>query len=154
MLDKIDKRLLATVQEDSSLSVSDIAQAIPLSITPCWRRLQRLEKDGYIRKRVALLDAERLNLGVTVFIEVCVATHSSEWVGRFLDAIRNTNEIVEVYRLSGHADYLLKAVLQDVAAYDALYKSLIARLDFADVRSAFAMETIKWTTSLPLDYAE
>ncbi|ALP68495.1 Lrp/AsnC family transcriptional regulator [Paraburkholderia caribensis] len=154
MLDKIDKQLLAHIQEDSSRSVSDIAQAIPLSTTPCWRRLQRLQKDGYIRKQVALLDANLLNLAVTVFVEIRVPAHSPSWLAKFSEFTRSSNEIVEVYRLSGHADYLLKAVVPDVAAFDSLYKLLIARLDLADVRSAFAMETIKCTTALPLDYAD
>jgi Lrp/AsnC family transcriptional regulator len=154
MLDKIDKQLLAILQEDSALSVSDMAAQIPLSVTPCWRRIQRLEKEGYIRGRVALLEATRLNLGVTVFIEIRISQHSPAWLEHFSTTIRQIREIVEVYRLSGHADYLLKALVPDISTYDAIYKTLISRLELADVRSSFAMETMKWTTALPLDYAK
>jgi Lrp/AsnC family transcriptional regulator len=153
MLDKIDRQLLAVLQEDGALSVADMAAQIPLSVTPCWRRLQRLEKEGYVRRRVALLDAKRLNLGVTVFIEIRISHHSPSWLEQFSTTIHQIREVVEVYRLSGHADYLLKALVPDIAGYDAVYKRLISSLDLLDVRSSFAMETMKWTTALPLDYA-
>jgi Lrp/AsnC family transcriptional regulator len=153
MLDKIDRQLLALLQEDGALSVADMAAQIPLSVTPCWRRLQRLEKEGYVRRRVALLDAKRLNLGVTVFIEIRISQHSPSWLEQFSTTINQIREVVEVYRLSGHADYLLKALVPDIAAYDTVYKRLISSLDLLDVRSSFAMETMKWTTALPLEYA-
>ncbi|MFM0154100.1 Lrp/AsnC family transcriptional regulator [Paraburkholderia sediminicola] len=153
MLDKIDRQLLAVLQEDGALSVADMAAQIPLSVTPCWRRLQRLEKEGYVRRRVALLDAKRLNLSVTVFIEIRISQHSPSWLEQFSTTINQIREVVEVYRLSGHADYLLKALVPDIATYDVVYKRLISNLDLLDVRSSFAMETMKWTTALPLDYA-
>ncbi|WP_213769292.1 Lrp/AsnC family transcriptional regulator [Caballeronia sp. dw_19] len=153
MLDKIDRQLLALLQEDGALSVADMAAHISLSVTPCWRRLQRLEKEGYVRRRVALLDAKRLNLGVTVFIEIKISQHSPAWLDQFSTTINQIREVVEVYRLSGHADYLLKVLVPDIAAYDSVYKRLISSLDLFDVRSSFAMETMKWTTALPLDYA-
>nr|WP_026121855.1 Lrp/AsnC family transcriptional regulator [Paraburkholderia kururiensis] len=152
-MDRVDRKLLGILQENSSLSVAEMAELIPLSVTPCWRRLQRLEKDGYVKRRVVLLDAKRLNLSVTVFIEIKTSQHSAQWLGSFVSAIEEIPEIIEVYRLSGHSDYLLKAVVPDVAAYDAIYKKLIANVDLFDVASSFAMETIKLTTSLPLDYA-
>ncbi|MFL9875839.1 Lrp/AsnC family transcriptional regulator [Paraburkholderia megapolitana] len=153
MLDKIDKQLLAMLQEDGAVSVADMAAQIPLSVTPCWRRIQRLEKEGYIRRRVALLEAARLNLGVTVFIEIRISQHSATWLEHFSTTIQQIREIVEVYRLSGHADYLLKALVPDISTYDAVYKQLISSLELVDVRSSFAMETMKWTTALPLNYA-
>jgi Lrp/AsnC family transcriptional regulator len=153
MLDKIDRKLLAALQQDSGQSVTELAAKVPLSVTPCWRRLQRLDKEGYIRGRVALLDAKRLNVGVTVFIEIRVARHTASWLETFGQAVKDMREVVEVYRLSGQSDYLLKAVVPDIGAYDAVYKRLIGSLELFDVRSSFAMETIKCTTELPLDYA-
>ncbi|WP_144157012.1 Lrp/AsnC family transcriptional regulator [Paraburkholderia sp. BCC1885] len=153
MLDKTDKRLLAMLQEDGTLSVAEMAAHIPLSVTPCWRRIQRLEKEGYIRRRVALLEPSLLNLGVTVFIEIRISQHSPSWLAHFSATIQQIHEIVEVYRLSGHADYLLKALVPDISTYDGVYKQLIAGLELVDVRSSFAMETMKWSTALPLDYA-
>jgi Lrp/AsnC family transcriptional regulator len=153
MLDRIDRQLLAAIQEDSSVSVAEIATRVSLSVTPCWRRLQRLEKDGYVRARVALLDAKRLNLAVTAFMEIRVAQHSASWLEQFATRIAEIPEVIEVYRLSGHADYLLKVLVPDIAAYDGIYKRLISTLELSDVRSSFAMETMKWTSMLPLNYA-
>lgn len=153
MLDRTDRKLLSLLQENSALSVSEMAELIPLSVTPCWRRLQRLEKVGYVKRRVALLDAKLLNLSTTVFIEIKTAQHSTTWVESFLAATKDIPEITEVYRLAGRSDYLLKAVVPDVASYDAIYKRLIANIDLMDVAASFAMETLKMTTSLPLDYA-
>jgi Lrp/AsnC family transcriptional regulator len=154
MLDNIDRKLLASLQDNGGLSISEMAATIPLSVTPCWRRIQRLDKDGYIRRRVTLLNQERLNLAVTVFIEIRMASHAPSWLEQFSRAIGDIREVVEVYRLSGRSDYLLKAVVPDIPTYDALYRRLISTLDLVDVRSSFAMETMKWTTSLPLDYAK
>ena len=152
-MDRIDRNILACLQADASLSVGDIAERVGLSTTPCWRRIQNLEKAGVIRKRVALLDADKLNCGVSVFVRLRTSQHSDAWLERFAEAIAGFDEVVEFYRLSGDIDYLLRIVVPDIAAYDAVYKRLIKVAEFADVSSNFAMEEIKYTTALPLRYA-
>jgi Lrp/AsnC family transcriptional regulator len=152
-MDRIDRNILACLQGDASLSVGDIAERVGLSTTPCWRRIQNLEKAGVIRKRVALLDAGKLNCGVSVFVRLKTSQHSEAWLETFAKAIAGFDEVVEFYRLSGDIDYLLRIVVPDIAAYDAVYKRLIKVAEFADVSSNFAMEEIKYTTALPLRYA-
>jgi Lrp/AsnC family transcriptional regulator len=153
MLDELDRKILATLQVDSSLSVQEVADRVGLSSTPCWRRIQKLETSGYIKRRVALLDAEKLNLGVSVFIAVKTNQHNAEWVDRFRKIVTGFPEVVDFFRLSGDVDYLIRAVLPDIRAYDELYQRLIAKIDLYDVSSMFAMEQIKSTTELPLAYA-
>jgi len=152
-MDKIDRKILASLQEDATLSLAEIAQRVGLSSTPCWRRIQNLEEVGVIRKRVALLDGRKLNAGVTVFVSVRTNQHSLPWLERFAKAVADMPEVVEFYRLSGDIDYMLRVVVKDIASYDEFYKRLIARIELTDVSSRFAMEEIKYTTALPLDYA-
>jgi Lrp/AsnC family transcriptional regulator len=152
-LDAFDLRILALLQEDASKPLAEIADAVGLSPTPCWRRIQKLEAAGYIKQRVALLDRDKLRAGVTVFIAVKTARHSMEWLERFHAAVHDLPEIVDFYRMSGDIDYLLKAYVSDIAAYDALYKKLIARIELSDVTSMFAMEELKSTTAIPLGFA-
>lgn len=151
--DAIDLRILALLQEDATLTVNDIADRIHLSPTPCWRRIQRLEREGVIRKRVALLDPARLNAGVTVFVAVKTAQHNAAWLERFAAAVGAIPEVVEFYRMSGEIDYLLRIMVPDIAGYDAVYKKLIKAAELFDVSSSFAMEQIKFTTAVPLGYA-
>lgn len=153
-MDKIDLRILNLLQKNATLSVSDIAEEVGLSTTPCWRRIQNLERDGVIKSRVALLDRQSLNVGVDVFVAVRTNQHNKEWFDRFKAAVEELHEVVEFYRLSGDADYLLRVVVPDIAAFDAFYTRLIEKIDLADVSSSFAMEQIKYTTALPLDYVE
>ena len=153
MLDELDRKILATLQVDSSLSVQEIGDRVGLSSTPCWRRIQKLESTGYIRRRVALLNADKLNLGVSVFIAVRTNQHNAEWAERFKKTVIGFPEVVDFFRLSGDVDYLIRAVVPDIAAYDDLYQRLIAKIDLHDVSSMFAMEQIKSTTELPLMYA-
>ncbi|MBN9442436.1 Lrp/AsnC family transcriptional regulator [Bosea sp. (in: a-proteobacteria)] len=152
-LDAFDLRILARLQEDASLALAELADAVGLSPSPCWRRVQKLEDAGYIKRRVALLDRQKLQAGVTVFIAVKTARHSMEWLERFHAAVHDLPEIVDFYRMSGEIDYLLKAYVCDIAAYDALYKKLISRIDLNDVTSMFAMEELKSTTTIPLGFA-
>lgn len=152
-LDAFDLRILALLQEDVSRPLAELAEAVGLSPTPCWRRIQKLDAAGYIRKRVALLDRTRLKAGVTVFIAVKTARHSMEWLERFHAAVHDLPEIVDFYRMSGDIDYLLKAYVCDIGAYDALYKKLISRIELSDVTSMFAMEELKSTTAIPLGFA-
>ncbi len=125
-----------------------------LTTTPCWRRIQRLERDGYIRGRVTLLDRHRLNLGVSVFVAVRTNRHSGEWLATFRRAISSIPEIVEAHRLSGDIDYLLRVVVPSIEGYDAVYKRLIDAVEFSDVSSSFTMEELKFTTALPLDHVD
>ena len=152
-MDRIDRKILGCLQEDATLPVADIAGRVGLSTTPCWRRIQNLEKSGVIRRRVALLDAGKLNCGVTVFVRLRTSQHNYEWLEKFSKAVAGMDEVVEFYRMSGEIDYLLRVVVPDIASYDAVYKRLIKAADFADVSSSFALEEIKYTTALPLGYA-
>jgi len=151
-MDAQDKKILSLLQQNATLSVAEIGERIGLSSTPCWRRIQKLEADGVIRRRVALLDPEKMNVAVTVFIAVRTSHHSQEWLRKFQAAVHDIPEIVEFYRMSGDIDYLLRAVVPDIAAYDSVYKRLIERIELSDVTSMFAMETIKSTTELPVGY--
>ncbi|MCB1508909.1 MAG: Lrp/AsnC family transcriptional regulator [Hyphomicrobiaceae bacterium] len=153
-MDKIDRKILAILQEDATLPVAEVASRIGLSTTPCWRRIQKLEDEGIIRKRVALLDGERVNAGVTVFVAVTTNQHSQAWTDRFAEVVRQMPEVVELHRMSGQVDYMIKVVVPDISAYDRFYKRLVAQVDIADVSSSFAMEEIKYTTALPLVYLD
>jgi Lrp/AsnC family transcriptional regulator len=152
-LDETDRRILACLQEDANMPVAEIARRVGLSSTPCWRRIQKLEESKIIRGRVALLDAKKLNVGVTVFVSVKTNHHSLQWLEKFAEAVAEMPEVIEFYRMSGEIDYLLRVVVPDIEAYDAFYKRLIARIELSDVSSSFAMEQIKYTTALPLGYA-
>ncbi|MCR9221373.1 MAG: Lrp/AsnC family transcriptional regulator [Alphaproteobacteria bacterium] len=151
-MDAIDRRILAALQRDAGLSMAELAAEVGLSTTPCWRRVKALEEKGVIRARVALLDPAQIGLGATVFVAVRTAHHNADWLQRFADAVRQFPEVVEFYRMSGEIDYLLKVVIPDIPAFDRFYKRLIASVDMTDVSSSFAMEEIKNTTELPLDY--
>ena len=151
-MDAIDRKILLTLQEDASLSVAEIGQRVGLSSTPCWKRIQRLEADGVIQKRVAIVDQDKVGLGISVFVSVETDDHSEGWLGRFASAVSAMPEVMEFYRMAGDVDYMLRVVVQDMQAYDAFYKKLISRIDIADVSSSFAMEQIKYTTALPLQF--
>jgi Lrp/AsnC family transcriptional regulator len=153
MLDRMDRKILEILQKDSTLPVAEIGKQIGLSTTPCWRRIQKLEDQGVIARRVALLDPKKVNVGVTVFVSITTSNHTKDWLERFHAALEDFPEVVEFYRMSGQIDYLLRVVVPDIERYDAFYKKLIARIELSDVSSAFAMEQIKFTTALPLDYA-
>ena len=151
-MDSFDKHILSILQKDSTLSTSEIAQQVGLSTTPCWRRIQAMEKSGVIKARVALADPEKLNVGLTIFVMVKTNQHNPKWLATFAEIADEFSEIVEFYRMSGAVDYLLRVVVPDMKAYDHFYKKLITKTDFADISSSFAMEEIKYTTALPIDY--
>jgi Lrp/AsnC family transcriptional regulator len=150
VLDAIDRRILRELQRDATIAIADLAQIVGLSQTPCWKRIKRLTDAGVITRRVALLDREKLDLGLVVFVSVRTNRHDQEWLDAFAGAAKSLPEVVEFYRLSGDTDYLLKVLVRDIAAYDAFYKRLIAAVPLSDVSSAFAMEQIKSTTALPV----
>lgn len=149
-LDAIDRKLLARLQQDATTSVNELAEAVNLTTTPCWRRVQRLEKEGYILKRVALLNATKLGVGVTVFVQVKTSNHSKEWFNHFKAVVQAIPEVVEFYRMSGAYDYMLRVIVPDIVGYDRVYQRLIAQIPLADVTASFAMEQLKYTTELPL----
>ena len=152
MIDSTDRRLLALLQDDSSLSIGELADRVGLSKNPCWRRIRRMEDDGLIRRRVALLDPERLNCGLTAFIAVRTDQHNPAWSEAFSKAVQDIPEIVGAFRMTGDTDYLLHVVVSDMKAFDILYQRLIARIELSDVSSSFVMEGLKQTTALPLSY--
>ncbi len=150
-MDKFDKAILKILQQDSTLSVAEIADRISLSKTACWRRIQKLESDGVVRARVALLDPNKLNLPLSIFISIRTNQHNQNWFQEFRRVVASIPEVLEVYRMSGDLDYLIRAVVTDMAGFDKLYQELI-KADLFDVSSSFVMETIKHTTELPLDH--
>ena len=152
-MDKIDIQILDCLQHDATLSVSEVAKRVGLSTSPCWNRIQRLEAAGVIAGRVALLNAKALNVGVTAFVSIRTSHHSADWFAKFARSVSSFSEVVEFYRMSGDVDYLLRVVVSDIAAYDEFYKRLIEHVELTDVSTSFAMEEIKYTTTLPLDYA-
>jgi Lrp/AsnC family transcriptional regulator len=153
-VDDKDRRILAQLQSDAGQSIEDLAAKVNLSRNACWRRIKVLEEQGIIRARVALLDPEKLNLGLTAFIAIRTAQHDQAWLDRFSAAVRDIPEITGAFRTSGETDYVLKAAVPDIAGYDRLYKRLIAKVPLTDVSAFFVMEKVKETTALPLDFAE
>jgi Lrp/AsnC family transcriptional regulator len=153
-LDRIDRRILTSLQRDATLSVAELAEQAGLSVTPCWRRIQNLEADGYILKRIAILDRHLLNASVTVFVAIRTTEHSLAWIEQFYKVVRDMEEVVDVYRMSGEVDYLLRAFVPDIHAYDALYKKLIAKMPASNITSMFAMQEIKSTSEIPLQFIE
>ncbi len=149
-MDTIDRKILAVVQEDASLSVAEIGQRVGLSSTPCWKRLQRLEAEGVIVRRVALIDPEKIGLGITVFVSIETGDHSQDWLKRFAETVSAMPEVMEFYRMAGDVDYMLRVVVHDMQSYDTFYKKLIATVPLKNVTSRFAMERIKSTTALPI----
>ncbi|ARP98778.1 Lrp/AsnC family transcriptional regulator [Pseudorhodoplanes sinuspersici] len=149
-LDAIDRKILLTLQEDASLSVAEIGQRVGLSSTPCWKRIQRLEAEGVIQKRVAIVDQAKVGLGITVFVSVETDDHSESWLSNFAATVSAMPEVMEFYRMAGDVDYMLRVVVADMHAYDLFYKKLIAASPLKNVTSRFAMENIKSTTSLPI----
>ena len=149
-LDRIDRKILDILQNDATRSVAEIGEAVGLSATPCWKRIKRLERSGVIQRRVAILDRERLALGVTVIVAIRTASHSEEWLKTFSEGVSLIPEVVEFYRMSGDVDYILKVVARDIADYDRIYRKISKVADLHDVSSSFAMQEIKSTTALPL----
>lgn len=152
MIDRIDRKILQILQEDCTVPVAEIGRRVGLSTTPCWRRIQKLEEDGVIQSRVAVLSPRQVNAKVTAFVAITTNQHSEDWLKRFAEIVAQMPEVVEFYRMAGQVDYLLRVVVPDIEAYDVFYKKLIAKIEIADVSTTFAMEQIKYTTALPLQY--
>lgn len=152
-MDAINQKILQALQEDAAMPIADIAARAGISASPCWRRIQALTEAGIIRARVALLDPRKMNVAVSVFVQIRTNQHSMAWADRLCAVIAGIPEVVEFYRMSGTVDYLLRVVVPDIAGYDAVYKRLIREIDIFDVSSSFSMETLKYTTALPVSYA-
>ena len=149
-LDAIDKKILAIVQVDSSLAIGEIAHRVGLSQTPCWKRLQRLEQTGYIKRRVAVLDQAKLGLGVTVFVSIEVGEHTPETQAKFAAGVSAMREVLDFFRMAGDVDYMLRVVVPDTASFDGFYKRLVALAPLKSVKSRFALENLKSETALPI----
>ena len=150
-MDLVDRKILNLLQFDASLTVKQIAGQVHLSITPCWKRIQKLETQGIIRARVALLDPEKVDANVTVFVAIKTDQHTTQWIEHFSSAISDMPEVMEIFRMSGEVDYLLKVVVSSIDAYDRFYKNLVDRIELSNITSSFAMEQMKYTTALPIN---
>jgi len=149
-MDAIDRKILAVLQQDASLSVAEIGSRVGLSSTPCWKRIQKLEGEGVIQRRVAVVDPDKIGLGVSVFVAVETGDHSQEWLKRFAEVVEAMPEVMEFYRMAGDVDYMLRVVCASIQDYDSFYKKLISAIPLKNVTSRFAMERIKQTTALPI----
>ncbi len=150
LMDRTDLKILAILQEDSSLPVAEVASRVNLSQTPCWRRIQKLEAQGVIARRVAILDPDSVGLGISVFVEIETGDHSGDWLARFAESVQSMPEVMEVYRMAGDVDYLLRVAVGSMAEYDEFYRRLIAGVPLKNVTSRFAMERVKSTTAYPI----
>ena len=146
-MDAIDRRILTALQDDTTISIGDLANKVGLSQTPCWKRVQKLEAAGVILKRVALIAPEKIGLGLTVFVQIETGDHSGPWLKTFAQTVSAMPEVMELYRMAGDVDYMLRVVVSDMAAYDTFYKGLIEAIPLKNVTSRFAMERIKSTTA-------
>jgi Lrp/AsnC family transcriptional regulator len=149
-MDAIDRKIVALLQEDASLSLAQIAHRVGLSQSPCWKRIQRLEKSGVILKRVALISPESVGMGLTVFVSIETGDHSSAWLSKFAHTVTAMPEVMEFHRMAGDIDYMLRVAVPDMQAYDAFYKKLIDTMPLKNVTSRFSMERVKSTTAYPL----
>ena len=149
-MDKIDRKILGILQEDCSLPVSWIGREVGLSASPCWKRINRMRELGVIKKEIAILEANHLGLGLTVFVSITTGEHSAIWLEKFSETITDMPEVVGFYRMAGDVDYLLKVIVSDMEAFDEFYKRLIGTTALNNVTSRFSMETIKETTALPI----
>ena len=149
-MDEIDRLLLEILQENATLSIAQMAERVGLSPTPCWKRIQKLEGGGVITRRVAVVDPDRVGVGLSVLVSVEAGEHTPEWLQRFNAGVAPMSEVMEVYRMAGDVDYMLRVAVADMAEYDAFYKRLIAIAPMKNVTSRFAMERMKHTTAYPL----
>lgn len=150
-LDGIDRQILKLLQKNADISLNDIAELVNLTTTPCWKRLKKLEEAGVIRRRVALLDPDSVGLSFTAYVMVKTSDHSQDWYSQFVETVNDYPEVMEFYRMAGEYDYMLKVVVSDMRCFDNFYKKLVNSVDgLSDVTSTFAMESLKYTTELPI----
>ena len=151
-MNDIDKKILSILQINADIPIAELSKKVNLSATPCWARINKLYKQGYIKKKVAVIDRLKANLPVVVFVQVRTKQHSEEWTKKFKKAITEMDEVVELYRLSGTVDYMFKVLVPSIEKYNEFYEKLTRKIDFFEVTSSFAMEEIKQTSILPLKY--
>lgn len=149
-MDKTDHQILRILQVDCSMSVSDVAREVGLSASPCWKRINRLNNEGIIKRRIAVLNREALGFGITAYVSIRTGEHSKKWLETFSSRITEMPEVMEFHRMAGDVDYMLKVMVPDIQAFDAFYKRLISTSAINEVTSRFSMETIKDTTALPI----
>jgi Lrp/AsnC family transcriptional regulator len=151
-MDHIDKKILSLLQTNADIPVAELSKKVNLSSTPCWLRISKLYKQGYIKKKVAVIDRNKINLSTVAFVQIRTSQHNMAWSKKFIDGVKEMDEVVEFYRLSGTTDYLLKVLVPSIGKFDEFYKKLTDKIDLSDVTTSFAMEEIKQTSNLPLNY--
>jgi len=151
-MDDIDKKILSLLQVNADIPVAELSKKVNLSSTPCWLRINKLYKQGYIKKKVAVIDRAKINLSTVAFVQIRTSQHNMAWSKKFIEGVKEMDEVVEFYRLSGTTDYLLKVLVPSIDKFDEFYKKLTDKIDLSDVTTSFAMEEIKQTSNLPLNY--
>ena len=151
-MDHIDKKILSLLQTNADIPVAELSKKVNLSSTPCWLRISKLYKQGYIKKKVAVIDRNKINLSTVAFVQIRTSQHNMAWSKKFIEGVKEMDEVVEFYRLSGTTDYLLKVLVPSINKFDEFYKKLTDKIDLSDVTTSFAMEEIKQTSNLPLNY--
>ena len=151
-MDDIDKKILSLLQINADIPVAELSKKVNLSSTPCWLRINKLYKQGFIKKKVAVIDRAKINLSTVAFVQIRTSQHNMTWAKKFVEGVKEMDEVVEFYRLSGTTDYLLKVLVPSIDKFDEFYKKLTNKIDLSDVTTSFAMEEIKQTSNLPLNY--
>ena len=151
-MDDIDKKILSLLQINADIPVAELSKKVNLSSTPCWLRINKLYKQGYIKKKVAVIDRAKINLSTVAFVQIRTSQHNMEWSKKFIEGVKEMDEVVEFYRLSGTTDYLLKVLVPSIDKFDVFYKKLTDKIDLSDVTTSFSMEELKQTSNLPLNY--
>ena len=151
-MDYRDKKILSLIQINADIPVAELSKKVNLSSTPCWLRINKLYKQGYIKKKVAVIDRSKINLSTVAFVQIRTSQHNMAWSKKFIEGVKEMDEVVEFYRLSGTTDYLLKVLVPSIDKFDEFYKKLTDKIDLSDVTTSFSMEEIKQTSNLPLDY--
>jgi len=151
-MDNIDKKILSLLQINADIPVAELSKKVNLSSTPCWLRINKLYKQGYIKKKVAVIDRAKINLSTVAFVQIRTRQHNMTWSKKFIEGVKEMDEVVEFYRLSGTTDYLLKVLVPSIDKFDAFYKKLTDKVDLSDVTTSFSMEELKQTSTLPLHY--
>ena len=153
-MNEIDKKILSILQANADIPIAELSKKVNLSATPCWARINKLYKQGYIKKKVAIVDRFKINLPVVAFVQVRTNQHNMLWSKQFIKAVKEMEEVVEFYRLSGTVDYIFKVLVPSIEKYNAFYKKLTDKVDFSEVTSSFSMEEIKYTNCLTLNYTD
>jgi Lrp/AsnC family transcriptional regulator len=151
-MNEIDKKILSILQVNADIPIAELSKKVNLSATPCWARINKLYKQGYIKKKVVVVDRLKINLSIIAFVQIRTNQHSMTWAKKFIKAVTEMEEVVEFYRLSGTVDYIFKVLIPSIEKYNEFYKNLTDKVDFSEVTSSFSMEEIKQTSNLPLNY--